>query len=850
MEYTNFNLRIESKLGDGYPVGVDSDGMGETDGVFTLSADCLKIADELKDIQMLEADSHLPMDLGVSLYQCLFQNKVATMLYKSLGAVKDDERGLRIRLRLSPPEIAALPWEVLYDQESKCFLATSDKTPLTRYIELAEPIKALKIEPPVKVLTLIPGGSGLDVEKEEQIITQALAQLGAVEMRVLKGKVTRSEISKALNAERYHILHFIGHGTFVGGDGQLLINSEDGGEDRISANKFADFFRNHPSLKLVVLNACQGAEVSATRPMAGMAPQLVARGIPAVVAMQYPISDPAALVFAREFYLKLCTGWNRGQVDSAVSHARNRIYMDIEEALAFATPVLFLRSPTGVIFDLESEFEQKSIFHRFLRLFSGSHVKQVNRLKDVRQTYEKNIEAWQEKARDASPETVKEAAAAIAREKEEITGVDERIIQWNRTFVSSLLATFLIFLLGYAGLFNIFHADDWLETKFIPYMDEFLPKKFNPNVRIILADKDDNGGLGRPDAKWRGYHALLVNALTKAGAKVIVFDLELDGVSNDDKQFADAITNARAQGTQVILGKGIDESGAVMADIPDDELKKAAGDDWGNYDVGGVRHGGIVRVYQLGQPKSPADQNTSEQSVVPSLSLQAVSGYLSTNSKVKAFYNDDKEQIQLRLDGNLIKEIPVYEKKRSLYNFPFDLAERTKLTNSTSAYGDVYSQRENTADLRQKYQGKIVLIGFKTEVPVTVSLGEYRFGTEIHANVVSNILEGIYVQLLPTSYDLLIVALMAGFGALVQARFSHIFTARIIVPFTEPKKTFALPGLLVVADVVYLLVAFLLYRNKLIFILKTYHLVAPFIAYWLTGKMRKKTALRLKGIRS
>ena len=51
-------------------------------------------------------------------------------------------------------------------------------------------------------------------------------------------------------------------------------------------------------------------------------------------------------------------------------------------------------------------------------------------------------------------------------------------------------------------------------------------------------------------------------------------------------------------------------------------------------------------------------------------------------------------------------------------------------------------------------------------------------GTEIHANVVSNILEGIYVRLLPSAYDFLIVAVMAGFGALVQARFAHIFAHR------------------------------------------------------------------------
>ena len=241
MQYRNFNLRIESKVSDGYPVVVESE-MGETEGRFTLSDDCLNIIEQLKDVGGLGSSSPLPLSLGVTLYDCLFQKRVGRLLNESLGAVKDDEQGLRIRLKLAPAEIAALPWELLYDDTAKCFLATSDKTPLTRYIELEEPIRALKIEPPVKVLAVIPGHSGLDVEREEQIITQALANLPEVEMRVLKGKVTRAEVSRALVEEQYHILHFIGHGTFANDDGKLVLNSEDDGHDLISAETFADFF--------------------------------------------------------------------------------------------------------------------------------------------------------------------------------------------------------------------------------------------------------------------------------------------------------------------------------------------------------------------------------------------------------------------------------------------------------------------------------------------------------------------------------------------------------------------------------------------------------------------------------
>lgn len=847
MDYKDFNLRIESKLGDAYQVEVDAQGMGEANGDFTLSPDYLRMAAQLKDIGALAPGSDLPMNLGVSLYQCLFQNKVGKMLYKCLGAVsREDEQGLRIRLRLSSPEIAALPWEVLYDQDSKCFLSTSEKTPLTRYIELSEPIKALKIAPPVRVLALIPGGSGLDVEREERIITEALEELRTVQIRVLKEKVTRSAISEALVEEQYHILHFVGHGTFVSDQGYLRINSEENGDDLIAADTFADFFRSYPSLKLVVLNSCQGAELSSTKELTGMAPQLVARGIPAVIAMQYPISDDAALVFAKEFYLKLCSGWSRGQVDTAISHARNRIHMDVKEPMAFATPVLFMRSPTGIIFDLE---QKSGIIHRFLTLFTSAPVKNVNRLKEVKRTYEKNIETWQEKAKDASPEVLQEAAEAIAYEQEEIRAVDESIVRWNRTFISSILATFVIFLLGYAGLFNIFHADDWLETKFIPYMDEYVTKTFNQDVRLIMTEEGVNGDLGVPGRSWRQYHAALVDALA-GKAKVIVFDLEISVPTDQDARFAEAIKRAEDKGTHVVLAKRVNEQGATTKDIAA-ELGNAVNSRWGNIDVG-AQHWGFVRVYQLAQSardRTPAGGQTAEVSA-PSLALQAVTQFLAPDSNTRILVDEDKEQVQIRSAGQT-KLIPVFQAQPAVYDLPYDLVDYSQLKDATSSYLEVLNRRGDATFLRE-FEGKIVFIGFRTKDDTfRVAPGQQRYGTEIHANVVSNILSGVYVQWLSSSYDLLIVAFMAGAGALVKARLSHIFSARITVPFIEPKKRFDIPGLLLVVDVLYLLTAFLLYKIELVYILKTYHLVTPFIAYWLTGKMRGRAVLKpLKGNQS
>ncbi|MDJ0737025.1 MAG: CHAT domain-containing protein [Nostocaceae cyanobacterium] len=55
-------------------------------------------------------------------------------------------------------------------------------------------------------------------------------------------------------------------------------------------------------------NSCQGATVSSHQAFAGTAPNLVRRGIPAVIAMQYNIWNSTAKLFADEFYRKLAIG--------------------------------------------------------------------------------------------------------------------------------------------------------------------------------------------------------------------------------------------------------------------------------------------------------------------------------------------------------------------------------------------------------------------------------------------------------------------------------------------------------------------------------------------------------------
>jgi peptidoglycan hydrolase-like protein with peptidoglycan-binding domain len=113
---------------------------------------------------------------------------------------------------------------------------------------------------------------------------------------------------------------------------------------------FANLLSDQDRLRLVVLNSCEGARTTLTDPYAGVATTLIQLGVPAVVAMQFEISDDAAVLFAEELYTNLVG--RQDPIDAAVAEARKAVYTEID-AIEWATPVLFVRDPDVELFRFE-----------------------------------------------------------------------------------------------------------------------------------------------------------------------------------------------------------------------------------------------------------------------------------------------------------------------------------------------------------------------------------------------------------------------------------------------------------------------------------------------------------------
>jgi len=294
------------------------------------------------------------------LFEVLFAGEVGNLFFESLReAKKKPDRGLRVKLRTQAPELAALPWEFLHDPRRGDFVCLSHTTPLVRYLELPHPPEALGVTPPLRILGMIASPSdlpALDVAREKQRMDEALAdprREGLVDITWLPGQ-TWQALTQALGrggGGPWHVFHFIGHGGFnpATKEGHIALATDEGKTYAFTAMQLSRLLGDHETLRLAVLNACEGATGSSSDLFSSTAAILVRRGLPAVVSMQYEISDQAAIQFAREFYRTLAHGT---PVDAAVAEARKAVSFALPQSVEWGTPVLHMRSPDGNLFRL------------------------------------------------------------------------------------------------------------------------------------------------------------------------------------------------------------------------------------------------------------------------------------------------------------------------------------------------------------------------------------------------------------------------------------------------------------------------------------------------------------------
>src|SRR4051812_21264231 len=297
-------------------------------------------------------------DLGSRLFEALLPATLRRLfdpkrawLDEADPAGRDRRLRLRLRLDLEDAEVrplAALPWELLHDPLFNVFYGHGRRRLLVRQLASPQDAKPLAIAGPLRILAVASSprnATPLELETEVRNLAEALQKDARLTVLPLAGP-TLEETLDALERERPHVLHFMGHGDFdtATGEGHLLFEDGAGEAKAVDGELFAELLADFRNLRLVVLNACRTGQMprsAAQAPGNTVAAALSLRGFPALVAMQFPIADEDAIRFSKVFYESLAAG---EPVDVAVSEGRRALYFIHRHALDWAAPVLFLRA--------------------------------------------------------------------------------------------------------------------------------------------------------------------------------------------------------------------------------------------------------------------------------------------------------------------------------------------------------------------------------------------------------------------------------------------------------------------------------------------------------------------------
>jgi hypothetical protein len=361
--YDDLQLRIERGEGASYRVLASASDGRTARSTFETPITDDELDDFVRRVGLLRRRGRSDLQrmaamesLGSKLFNSLIKDDVQSMYQAARGAAQEHDRGLRITLQLSDAaELMRLPWEFLYSRPR--FLSQSTFTPVVRSLDLATRRRPLKVKLPLKILGMVSSPTdyeGLDADVEREKLEGALRPLTSerlVELQWLE-RATLAELSRKMaQPDEIHILHYIGHGSYdeANEEGILVLEDRRGRADDVPGATVGAMLQNKTSLRLVVLNSCEGARTSCIDPFSGVATKLIEFDIPAVIGMQFEITNEAAIAFSESLYSTLAHGL---PVDAALGPARLAILAEREAE--FGTPVLFLRAADARLFDLPS----------------------------------------------------------------------------------------------------------------------------------------------------------------------------------------------------------------------------------------------------------------------------------------------------------------------------------------------------------------------------------------------------------------------------------------------------------------------------------------------------------------
>lgn len=283
----------------------------------------------------------------------------------------------QIRYDAESVELANCPWELIHDGFS--FLA-KDQISLVRYVSCPLPISNLRLSFPLKVLMLVSRPFGLPQlrDDEDKAIRETINEIGQGDkyrFERLSGHVSYNKMMDVLDEARrngvpFDVIYFDGHGHYgwkCSRCGSINEPEDEGcnNPDKPECSGICEkletflFFENEMKQKdavgvsaietalvqsgvqMVLLSACSTGKVGGNTVFNSFGPKLIARLVPVVLAMQFPIKMSDTLLFFKSFFRSLSEKDTITivSIENAVRYSRRFILSD-----RWFYPVLYLRA--------------------------------------------------------------------------------------------------------------------------------------------------------------------------------------------------------------------------------------------------------------------------------------------------------------------------------------------------------------------------------------------------------------------------------------------------------------------------------------------------------------------------
>ena len=357
-----------------------SPAVGETRKAVTANYTPDVLTPYLKQLKDRTIDQEKLSQLGKHLAAILLPTGEVRELFVQAVKSAGQDGGVRLRLLTSEPELARLPWEYAYlpfyegASDYRHFLVLNPQISLVRHEPIAkqhpqmESVSAQKLN---LLVAMANPQNDLNLAEEKQKLTQALEgfQVDGVTLdwQPVLDETTVQSLTKAL-MKKPELFYFSGHGAFDQ-EGVIQLHGDTASSTyRMPATELALKLKQ-AGVRVAMFGACESARRDGASEWAGVAPTMVAEGVPVVVAMQYSVLDKSAIAFSNAFYIALAAGLSvdeavatgrlamigpevsQRQNISLVSEAENDKLTNGPPAnVQWGVPVLYMRSADSVIF--------------------------------------------------------------------------------------------------------------------------------------------------------------------------------------------------------------------------------------------------------------------------------------------------------------------------------------------------------------------------------------------------------------------------------------------------------------------------------------------------------------------